>query len=412
MSRLALTNEQKVLLYLTAKSVAKCDFAPDLDEGALSALDWAKVIRLSKEQAVPLCTYEALGELKRFVPDAAMAVWKKLAMHVALGNMVVAKERRALHTLMAGKPYVILKGAAAAAYYPDHKTRVAGDIDFLIQDGAKQEYSEFLQAHGYEMSFGDHANHWVYTKGNAHLEMHFEVPGVPFGRPGEIVREFLNGWQNDLVVVCNEDGEFCVPDAKRHALILMLHMQHHMLGDGLGLRHIADWVALINATRGQEFWQDVVDVLGKIGLLEYARVITAIGVDYLHLTAPEWLGEVDGALVDEVLQDVFASGNFGASDKDRKDAGIMVSENGKGGTKHGSLYTLAHTLHGAVLRQYPIVKKVWILYPFLYVYKALRFVALSIVGKRPNLVKLAPEAAARRALYKKLRVFETENKEK
>ena len=87
---------------------------------------------------------------------------------------------------------------------------------------------------------------------------------------------------------------------------------------------------------------------------------------------------------------------------------MLISERGKGGLKHGAMYNLAHSLHMAILRQYPIVKKVWLLYPVFYCYKAVRFLILSMFGKRPSLIKMAPEAEKRKSVYEKLQVFEVE----
>ena len=64
-----------------------------------------------------------------------------------------------------------------------------------------------------------------------------------------------------------------------------------------------------------------------------------------------------------------------------------------------------------VLRM-PCVKKVPILYPFIYIWKAIRFLFLSMIGKRPSLVKMAPEAKKRKSVYEKLAIFEAENEVK
>ena len=90
---------------------------------------------------------------------------------------------------------------------------------------------------------------------------------------------------------------------------------------------------------------------------------------------------------------------------------MLISEHGKGGTKHGAIYNLAHGLHKAVLRK-KAVKKCILLYPFVYVYKAIRFVFLSIIGKRPSIVKMLPEAEKRKVIYDKLAIFETDLQEK
>lgn len=411
MSARVLTKEQAVLLNLATRSVWRGEDAPVLDAKQIEGVNWREVMKESLAQAVPLATFEALAPYKAVVPTDVFDEWKKIATKVALANIVVAKARRALHKVMDGEPYVILKGVSAASYYPNPNVRVAGDVDFLIDPAHRDEVSARLVANGYAMSYGDHANHWVYTKGSAHLEMHFEVAGVPFKETGKLVNAYLADCVYNAVKGKTDDGEFPAPTAEKHALIILLHMQHHLLGDGLGLRHICDWVAFVNATRSQEFWQELIAFLKKIGLYRFTLVLTQLAVKYLGLTAPDWCTDGDGT-EDEVMQDVFISGNFGVKDEARSQAGILVSENGKDGTKHGAVYNLMHNLHGAVLRQYPIVKKVWVLYPFLYAYKALRFVALSLFGKRPNLIKIAPEAKKRKAIYKKLRVFERETEEK
>ena len=412
MSDLCLTKEQVVLLNLAARSVFLGDNAPLLTEQQLDGVDWAQVMKMARSQAVPLCAYQALDAYKRYVPQSVYAVWQKMATSVVLANLVNDKALSALDGLMGDIPYVVLKGSAAAAYYPDPALRVVGDVDFLVDVDQRQLVSDLLLANGYEKSFGDHANHWVFMKGKAHLEMHFEVAGVPFGEKGKMVNAYIRPTITAPIIRHRPEGDFPAPDDARHALIILLHMQHHMLGDGLGLRHILDWVAFVNSTGTQAFWQELLKFLHSIGLRTFTAAITRLCVKYLGLSAPDWLNEDLSDVADEVMGDILIGGNFGINDKNRSDSGILVSENGKGGTKHGALYNLAHNLHGAVLRQYPVVKKVWILYPFLYVYKVLRFLVLSARGKRPNLIKLMPEAEKRKAIYEKLRVFETENKEK
>ena len=121
---------------------------------------------------------------------------------------------------------------------------------------------------------------------------------------------------------------------------------------------------------------------------------------------PSFCEQVDDNLCKEIILDVFSGGNFGTKDVARKKSGMMISEHGKSGTKHGAIYNLAHGLHVAVITQTPIVKKVWILYPFIYVYRALRFLFLTIIGKRPKLSKMKEHANKRKSVYDKLKVFE------
>ena len=412
MDGFALTKEQTILLNLATRSAWVGEDAPVLDESATEGADWNVVFSKCHTQAIPLAAFRALAPYKARVPSDVYTKWEKLATRVVLSNLVVGKERRVLHALLGGKfDYVILKGAAAARYYPDPDLRVAGDVDFLVRDCDKVAVAELLKANGYAMSHGDHANHWVFLKGNAQLEMHFEIAGVPFGEAGKKVKAFVAPCVDTAKLVTTAEGKMPVPTDVMHAAVILLHMQHHMLGDGLGLRHVLDWVAFVNSTRSQDFWEELIKFLKDIGLYKFTSAITWLAVNHLGLTAPDWLNTEGKDVADDVLADVLESGNFGANDKDRSDAGMLVSEYGKGGTKHGAVYNMLHNLHGIVLRQYPIVKKVWILYPFLYAYKCVRYLLRVLAGKRPNPIKLLPKAQQRKEIYKKLRVFEAENEE-
>ena len=64
--------------------------------------------------------------------------------------------------------------------------------------------------------------------------------------------------------------------------------------------------------------------------------------------------------------------------------------------------------HQAVLGNYPWVKKVFVAYPFMFVYKIVKYGVLLALGKRPNLGETIAKANERKSVYEKLHVFETE----
>ena len=186
-------------------------------------------------------------------------------------------------------------------------------------------------------------------------------------------------------------------------------MQHHMLGEGLGLRHLCDWSKFVDSTIDQAFWQEkFLPFIEKIGLLTYAKVITKVGAIYLGCKLPDWAKDADDNLCFEVVDDMFKNGNFGKKDKERAMSGTLISEHGKKGTKHGKLYNAFSVVHKSVLRKFPIVKKLVIIYPFLWLYVVGKYLFLTAIGKRPNLTKTILVATERKTIYDKLHVFETE----
>ena len=413
MYELKLTKEQKIVLHLTARSICEDPSSAVLSKTEIEGADWEEVMKEAIEQAVPLATFDALSIYKEDIPKPVYAHWKNVAMSVLRSNFIVAQSQADLIALLGEKyPYIILKGLSAGAYYPNPELRALGDVDFLINPTQQQELEGVLLQAGYQKSLGDHPNHVVFRKPKAHLEMHFEVAGVPYGWQGEEVRAFLKDAVFQPQKRVQAVGEFNTPSDINHGLILLLHMQHHMLGEGFGLRHLCDWAVFVAKTYKEKYWEEtLIPFLKKIGLFTYTAIMTKTSAKYLHIPCPEWATSADDETCDEIMGDILTGGNFGQKDMNRAKSGMLISEHGKSGTSHGALYNLAHALHKNVLRT-ACVKKLPILYPFVYIWKACRFLFLSMIGKRPSLVKMAPEAKKRKSVYKKLAIFESNNEVK
>lgn len=413
MSQFNLTKEQKVLLNLISLNVNGNANELVLSDQEIDGVNWEEVAKESIVQSVPLCALDACAVYKKVIPENIFAKWSAYSMRVMQSNMKVINSQQELINILGEKhPYLILKGTSACSYYNKPILRALGDVDFLIEPKQQSEIEKLLIDNGCTLSGGDHPNHVVFKKPGAHLEMHFEVAGVPYGKVGELVKEFLKDAVYAPVKKSYESCEFNAPTDLNHALILLLHMQHHMLGEGFGLRHLSDWTVFVNKTHNEAFWQEkLLPFLKKIGLYNYAKIMTKVGAVYLNSILPAWAKDADDDVCAQIINDILMGGNFGRKDENRSSSGMLISEHGKGGTKHGAVYNLAHGLHKAVLRK-KAVKKCILLYPFVYVYKAIRFVFLSIIGKRPSIVKMLPEAEKRKVIYDKLAIFETDLQEK
>ena len=85
----------------------------------------------------------------------------------------------------------------------------------------------------------------------------------------------------------------------------------------------------------------------------------------------------------------------------------MVTDN-KNGVGKSKLKTLFSVLNDTIYSTYPIVKKYKILYPFIFIWRFIRYFFLMLFGKRHNPKKLSNIAERRKELYKKLKIFEEE----
>lgn len=403
-----ITKEASVLLHLLRRN-----FRPDtelLPHSVLETVDWQAVMQESAQQAVLISAFDAAAAYKKYIPAAVYQHWFQRVSRGMMSNLRVNNAQRELISLLEahGYPYVILKGESAASYYPRPELRHLGDVDFLIEASQKDEIEKIFLAAGYTSELHEHICHIVLKKPGAHLEMHFEIAGIPYGRPGEIVRAYMQDTLFCKKRIGSADTGFYSPDEAHHGLILLLHMQHHMVAEGLGLRHLSDWAAFVDQTREMPFWEArLLPLLKRIGLYKYAAVMTKVCADALGTACPSW-AQAEPELCGAILQDILTGGNFGRKDQERRSAGMMISEHGKDGLSHGSIYNLWKTLHQSTPGKFPVVQRIKVLHPVLDAYRAGVYLCRRAAGKRPSLVKMGKFAQERRSVYEQLEIFETE----
>lgn len=398
------TLEQGVLIELLAGEISG---KAELCEAELKTVDWVGLLKEAKAQAVPLMAAEAAVKYREYIPN--YSDFENIAAAAHTANVRTAYNEQQLNVLMKGRPFLILKGMAAASYYPKPRERSLGDIDFLIDPSQREEIEELLSKNGYQNWNKDHICHVVFKKGDAHLEMHFEIAGIPYGKAGEIIREFMTDAVKHSVMTEFDGWSFPAPKDIYHGLIILLHMQHHMLGEGLGLRHICDWACYLQKTENMPFWSELLDLFKKIGILTYAKVISKISAMYFHIDCPKWAEDADEEICREVMKDILTGGNFGRKDRIRAKSGMMISEHGKSGTSRGKLSNLFWTLHHTTTTMFPIVKKCPLLYPIFDCYRILLYLVRTFKGERTSIIKLVPAANQRKSVYERLHLFETDN---
>ncbi len=394
-----MTNEQKVLLSLLTASVNGRNAEP-----CDCAVDWQTVFAEAEYQAVLLMAVDAALALKQNIQSDVYERWTDRAVSCLVKNAEVETSQIQLKKLLGDRySYAILKGESAASYYPEPTLRMLGDVDFLINPDQNDEISALLSANGFESSYEEHECHTVFKKGGAHLEMHREIAGIPCGEVGEKIREI----SNTVIENASAKDGFSRPCDFHHGLIILLHMQHHMVAEGIGLRHLCDWALFVNKTATEPFWEtEFLPLLEQIGLLTYAATMTKTASIALGTKCPEWAEAADKQLCEKVIEDIFSGGNFGSKDRAYSRAGFLISEHGKDGFEENKYKRAISTIKASIERQHPVVEKYRILYPVFFVQKLLRYLVLWITGKRPSIKKLSRFADTRKELYQQLKIFE------
>jgi hypothetical protein len=372
-------------------------------------VNWGEVVKEAKAQAVlPL----ALHQCAALPPELKPAVQKEIRQILA-ANMVVEWNHLYIHDLMTSGqiPYVILKGCASARYYPEPIYRTMGDVDFLVSPENLERADQILRREQLVPWDQDHVCHIVYTKPRMHLELHFAPAGIPDGEAGELVRSYLTDIFDRSLETKAGDGTLSVPDDFHHGLILLLHTCHHLTVEGIGLRHLCDWAVFVNHL-GDAFPTLFEEKLKAIGLWRFAQLLCRLSADYLGMPVRPWLQkEEDEPLLTAMMRDIFDGGNFGVKDRGRMYENMMIANKGENWSGSTSMFRQFFiSMNQMVEGNWPICKKVKILYPVGWLFLGLRRVIRVLLGKRQriHLTRMVSDVKERTEMYQSFHLYEPE----
>lgn len=396
-----LREQEKILLDILANNLFNAGRRVDLNEGNLNAV-WCEAYA----QAVTLMAFHN-SENEILKSEKCGYIRKKLSQTLA-DNAKVDFEHIRICNIMknAGIPCTILKGFASALYYPDPLMRSMGDVDFLVDTDNFEDASKVLEENGYESNGKNHDVHDVFLGKVCRCEMHFQPSGIPQGKAGVKVRKYLSELLENSEKVQTELGEITVPSTFHHGLIILLHMCHHLTGDGLGLRHLCDWAVFLNTVGEEKFLRLFEKAIKDIGLWDFAKIMTFISCEYLGLPGMDWAKDADKKLADYILIDIIIGGNFGQKHADRSHESLLISS--KNEKETSMLRQFIISANSIVYKNWKAARKYKILLPFGWVFFGGRYLIRSILGKRPKIrpQKVAKDASERIDIYSELKLFD------
>ncbi len=285
--------------------------------------DWDGIGRLALQQTVgPLVltsalTMEGEGRPGREWVLKALGVIERNRRTHALVDATVADAFARLRG--EGMKPVLLKGQAYARLYPDPTLRQCGDIDIYVGE------DDFVRAYRATKAFG-----W---RGDEHFSEDDKHYGC-----------FSNGVRIELHRVAAKlplRGEMAAEDsALFDVTFVFVHLYHHFLSGGVGLRQLCDWAMLLHHHRGKIDERALARRLKEYGVLQGWKSFAPILVEHLGLPETECLlySPKYSRRGERALSFIIEEGNFG---KWRERKGERP-----GGYFAGKLYSLGeHTAH-------------------------------------------------------------------
>ena len=402
MQNISLTAAQRAMLNLVGHSLFDMPLAIDSD------IDWSEVLKESIAQSVPLVAFKDLAELP--IGAATAEMLRRYIKRCSLGNLNCFRGHEYLHKLMTenGVRYCVIKGAASAYRYPDPRLRSMGDVDFYVSPEELERAREVVQRDGFLMEHTDSEHHDCLKKGSLFMELHFAPIAVPNDEMRPIFLEYWSDMCDKATLTSDGFSEYYFPSDFHHGFILITHFQLHLMPNGVGLRHLCDWVVFANKFSNDEFVAMFEERLKRVGLWRLAQIASLAAVKHLGMPHKAWMGN-DYATADALMEDIARGGNFGQRDKARSFEGVFIADYKATDGKRSRFARAFRTLNNYVRGKWPAVRWCPLLYPVGWIFFSLRFLLKRITGKRKvGVVDSYKGSGKRLKLYESLKMYKPE----
>ncbi len=333
------------------------DIKPDFSDKS----NWETVFESAKSQCiVPL--------VSSCVPEKHRDKWSEITCQSKSYFMRLLFEQNALVKLLRNNniPFVILKGTAAAIYYPIPSLRTFGDIDFYVPDNYVKSAVELLNVNGYALV---HSNerHYGYEKNGIDFELHTMFSCQSYNDIDQIIQYGLNNAVNYNLY----NNSFPGLPSYENGIVLLGHIMQHLKDNGIGLRQIIDWEMYVHKDLDDRAWFDYFQPLAiEAGLEKLAVTVTFMCKKWLGLPNEiTWCNTADEDLADQLLIRILDDGNFGHA----RAANERIKNNLY---KEGTFKYLQR----AGMTNWPFAQKYQIFRPFAWLYQLFRYAFYGIVG--------------------------------
>lgn len=338
----------------------------------MSNKDWKSVYNIASKQTVIGIVYDGISQLpKDYRPSTDLLLqWGVLTIKIEKQNELLNKRVVEVTSKYKdnGLTPVLLKGQGIGQYYPNPMHRQAGDIDLYFggEDGYKK--ANEIAATWDDVKFEpDTSYHRAFDYKDVKVENHriyAEFYNQRNIRKWEQVKEYiplLNGGKFTV-----EGKKIDVPSPQMNGIYIFMHLLHHFLLVGVGLRQVCDWLCLLHA-KSAEIDKELLE--RSINDLPIKRSMAA-----MKYIAVKYMGFSDGDMIplditsnqtkqdgEMMLKDIMEMGNFGHSTEMMK--GLNRSNNFIGNFKS---YSMALE---RFFRIYPLCKSEVSAYIFSWIYR-------------------------------------------
>ena len=276
---------------------------------------YKKILWQARKQTVFAIVLDELGKkpLGMEKADLQSLIKTSLKIRKQYTRRILVLKELAMLLNSHGVNYVVVKGLIVGQNYPDPALRQEGDIDFYCE-GKDFSIAQNVIEKEWDIKYEQN------TIEHHHVE--FVYKKVPVEQHHKLIKLYdkrKNQYWSDLCRKYSMKADFDgVPvytlAPTLHVIYIFLHLYHHLLELGVGLRQFCDWAVMLHAHSNDIDYEAMRTYLSDLGMERPYRACGTILVDWLGITERELgynLTKSDRRYTNRILDIVAYRGNMG-----------------------------------------------------------------------------------------------------
>ena len=291
--------------------------------------DWNAVMQTAEEQAIMgLVFYGAEKSMAGKVTQNQVFEWIGATEQIKAQNLQMNEELARFDRLMRknGIEYRVVKGQIVGSCYPEPLLRQSGDIDLYFTPEHYRLCTDLLLQKGIKMDYDASEKHSEFDMNGILYELHWTLNNFSREKWQQYFDDVLQRDKGMMVKV--GDNEIPTLSATVNALYIFIHLFHHLIHSGVGLRQLCDWMMWLHRYKCEIERVELKRHLQALELERPYRVLGALLVDKLGMPEEDFPLPITGKdrkRSQRIFTDMMKMGNFGHNKQKTGRMGLLHS---------------------------------------------------------------------------------------
>lgn len=206
----------------------------------------------------------------------------------------------------------VLKGQGVAMLYPNPLRRQSGDIDLWVEGNRGDIYKTLKARWKVGETVIHHADVEIFK--DTPTEIHF-IPSFTYSPfLYRKYKKFFKRYADRQFANYDKTVGFAYPTPEFNAVYSLMHIFHHVLHEGIGLRQLLDYYYILKSLDKEQRLQ-VFEEMRHLGLAKFVEVVMYVEQRMFGLESEFWLCQPNERLGKHLLAEIELAGNFGKYDE-------------------------------------------------------------------------------------------------